>query len=391
MSISNEENFIRHDWVDIYDEASSAVSLLSDTRYSGHTQIGKGGLKTVYKVFDNHCDRWVAIARISNTSYTMGDSLDFIREIQLNSTLEHQNIIRIYDIGIDEDGPWFTMELLDGDTLSKYLKNSKPTTNERLNIFSKVCDALAAAHKADTLHLDLKPENIIIGELEKLTVYDWGLGEQDQILSLDNTSKHYIKGTPGFMAPEQLIPGTPTTKQTDVFGLAAILYFILTGKSPILGSNQEEKKANTLNTKFNSLEHPDIPKRLIPLLEKGLSPAPDDRFEDAHQLNTEIKHYIEGHATQVENASPLMLVKLFIQRNKTASFIALLGFAALLLTSSFYIFSINNSQKRTQAALDESLLAKQSAEEERKEAKASQLVSEPVSYTHLTLPTICSV
>ena len=375
MDISNDADFIRHDWVDIYDESSSAVSLLSDIRYSGHTPIGEGGLKKVYKAFDNHCDRWVAIARISGTSYTMGDSLDFIREIQLNSTLEHQNIIRIYDIGIDEDGPWFTMELLDGDTLSKYLTKSTPTTNERLNIFSKICDALAAAHKADTLHLDLKPENIIIGELEKLTVYDWGLGEQ-QTLSLENSSDHYIKGTPGFMAPEQLVPGSPTTKQTDVFGLAALLYFILTGKSPIAGTTQDEKKANTLSTKLNSLDHLSIPKRLIPLLKKGLSAQPSDRFENAHQLNTEIKQYIEGHATEVENASPLMLVKLFIQRNKTASFISLLAFAALLLTSSFYILSLNNSQKLTQSALNESLLAKKAAELKRKEAESSQLIAE---------------
>jgi len=179
-----------------------------DDRYSGFTEIARGGMKRIYKVFDSKINRYVAYAKLHpNSPRELHDP--FVREARLTALLEHPNIISVHDIGItDEDTPYFTMELKPGQSLAKLVSENmkeerggmnKPedkalsqdkssdfifhtssfrnSVNQLLEMFLKVCDAISYAHSKNVIHLDLKPDNVQIGEFGEVIVCDWGLGK----------------------------------------------------------------------------------------------------------------------------------------------------------------------------------------------------------------------
>ena len=168
----------------------------------------------------------------------------FLKEARLTAALQHPNIIPLYDLGLKSTQPWFTMKLVSGTTLDKTLENLKRNRsvelsdlNERLDAFMKICDAVAYAHSRGVLHLDIKPDNIQISEYGDILLCDWGLAKvmasvcDEELLEcytfnpkgLDLTIDGLIKGTPGFMAPEQtrLIKGK-SGEYTDIFFLWAV-------------------------------------------------------------------------------------------------------------------------------------------------------------------------
>ena len=177
--------------------------------------------------------------------------------------LEHPNIISIHDIGLNDDGkPYFTMDLKTGDSLEDILKNLYSgnqkylqfyTLEELLLIFLKIYDAVAYAHSKNILHLDLKPANIQVGDFGEVLVCDWGLGkiqsqndtENFEELLLDAgvlnavTSQNDVVGTPGFMAPEQVIKDGDISPLTDIYALGCILYSIITYQRPLNGETED--------------------------------------------------------------------------------------------------------------------------------------------------------
>jgi len=376
-SPKSDRQVLNHALSDLYDESLSPISLLPDERYTDQTLIAKGGLKEISKVYDNHCNRYIALARLKSNNRSMGETLDFIREIQLTSLLEHPSIIRIYDLGIDDRGPWFSMELLSGTTVTEYLeKKPELSISERVQIFSQICDAISSAHEQDTLHLDIKPDNIIIGEHGKITIYDWGMGYSSLNHDDLQIKKTHYKGTLGFMAPEQLIPDVKETKASDVYGLGSLLYYLLTNQAPIRGKTNDDLKKNTLLNRPGPLDLKSIPPRLTPLLEKTLAGKPEDRYQDAISLNSEIKSYIRGHATRVENPSSLTLAKLFIQRNKAACALSAIFTTLFLSGAGAYFFTLKQSNTKIANALTTSELAETDAKKARSKAEAARQTAE---------------
>lgn len=150
---------------DFYDAELNTSDLLSPERYQHRELISTGGVKEVYSVTDTHCARDIAVATIKNDVFNLRQAMDFIREIQITSGFEHPNIIRVYDVGIENGRPWFTMELSSEKTLEDFIKSgSGLSLPERLEIFIQLCDAVHYAHERDVLHLDLKPANIALGQ-----------------------------------------------------------------------------------------------------------------------------------------------------------------------------------------------------------------------------------
>ena len=224
-------------------------SLSQETwRYQGESLIARGGMKSIYKAYDPKTSRYIAIAKLHEAS---PEELfePFLREARLTSFLEHPNIISIYDIGLDEESlPFFTMELKTGEGFDKIIKKehlksedalSADSLRSLLNIFLKICEAMAYAHSKNVLHLDLKPENIQVGHYGEVLLCDWGLGkifgsedkaDFDQLLLnpdlINNmTLNGELKGTPGYMAPEQIKGQSELkTKQADIYALGSILY-----------------------------------------------------------------------------------------------------------------------------------------------------------------------
>ena len=176
-----------------------------EQEYKDFEELARGGMKRVYKVMDCKLNRYVAYAKLHpNSPRELHDP--FIREARLTALLEHPNIISVHDIGVnDEDTPFFTMELKVGQTLAATIKAnpgiSRPGTNSfstLLESFVKVCDAISYAHSKNVLHLDIKPENIQVGEFGEVIVCDWGLAQN----FANKINAEMLTGTPLFVGED---------------------------------------------------------------------------------------------------------------------------------------------------------------------------------------------
>ena len=207
-------------------------------------EIARGGMKTIYSVFDRRTDRVLAMAKLNGKNESL-DIEAFLKEARLTARLDHPNIIKVHDIDIDESGePFFTMDLKTGLSLDEYIIQTEPNLQESLLIFLKICDALSYAHSKGVLHLDIKPSNIQIGEFGEVMVCDWGLAvvvdsqafmiENDVGLEYLSSKKQgsTIKGTPGFMSPEQ-IKNEEVTESDVVRQLSFLLLQHFTNTSPL--------------------------------------------------------------------------------------------------------------------------------------------------------------
>ncbi|MGJ8672664.1 serine/threonine-protein kinase [Rubritalea sp.] len=373
---------LSREFIDFYDDIDTPIDLLSETRYIDREFIAEGAVKNVYKVYDSHCSRSVALALIKDNIFSLEQSVDFIREVQTTATLEHPNIIRIYDIGLKDGKPWFTMEYLSGRNLEEYLCTG-PTHSlfERLDIFRQLCDAVAYAHSHDILHLDLKPQNVNVGEYRQIKLCDWGISSSISEHSLGDlnraqTTHGYIKGSPGYMAPEQTLADYKKHPTADIYGLGSMLYFLLTGSAPVDGSTPEELLKNTQSNKLNTLDHPSIPARLITVLSKALDTDPKNRYESAAELKTEIENFQSGYALEAESSSFPTQLKLFIRRNKTPSLVV--GCLLVLLTAftTYYISEITLEKNKTQVALTEVEHQRLKSEQAKEEAEDAKSIAE---------------
>ena len=318
------------------DERYPSYALLSsiDQRYHSHELLGRGALKEVYKCYDEHSQRWVALARLRQEHDISHYEL-FIQEAWLTASLNHPNIIKIHDVGLNaEECPYFTMDLKSNQTLATVCEQGCDL-RALLEIFIKVCDAISYAHGQSTLHLDLKPDNIQCDAYGQVLVCDWGLGKlahhqtgeislEQRMLGLHNTLYGAIKGTPGFMAPEQVIPDASKDERTDVYALGAILYYLLTGEAPWQGLTVEDSLEATLHREItpphllSSARGVSPPASLSAVVLKAMHKVPDLRYASVEALKTEIYHYLGEKATIAERANFFRRSALYVKRHRRA-------------------------------------------------------------------------
>ncbi|MCH2207125.1 MAG: protein kinase [Lentisphaerales bacterium] len=356
---------------DLEDASAHSLPLYSSLkeqgkRYKNEELIARGGMKDILKVFDEKTGRPIAMARL------LVDAPEelyepFLREARLTALLDHPNIISIFDIGLDESqSPYFTMELKTGKGLDKMIIDTHQNTeishlnesNGLLEVFIKICDAIAYAHSHDILHLDLKPENIQVGKYGEVIVCDWGLGkvvgkkeddiEFDQLLLnpdlLNNmTLIGEIKGTPGFMAPEQVQKGGVKTPQTDIYALGSILCLLLSGHTAIEGNT--ETILNRTVTGDLSIQLPaDLPSSLNAVIRKAMKLLPEERYQSVAALRHDVHRYLTGYATEAENAGNLKQLSLLYKRNKVLCLLSCTFLILATLGTLLFINSLNNSR-----------------------------------------------
>ncbi|MDD7984742.1 serine/threonine-protein kinase [Lentisphaera marina] len=345
--------------------------------------LDQGGMKKIYRAKDLKAERIIALARLKRDSNA--ETIEqFLREARLTASLQHPNIITIYDVGIDEHkSPYFTMELLEGQTLKKYLKQNKQKDLD-FDIFLKICDAISYAHSHSILHLDLKPENIYIGSFGQVTVCDWGIArllQQDEEAEVQaeaqtqldpNIINHMtlqgqIKGTPGYMAPEQAHAYETKDERTDIYALGGILYFLLTQEAPIQGHEITTLIEKTKSATVQEIDPKNnTPRALKAILKKCLHPKPDQRYTSVNSLKLDIHKYQKGFATLAEDASFWVHLQLLIRRQyKTLSLIL---FILLIIA-----FIASQSLQRIREERNLAIKAKQTALQERQKAEQNLL------------------
>jgi serine/threonine protein kinase len=328
-----------------------------EERYEDSGEVDKGGMKSILSSTDKMTLRQVAKAKIRDLKPE--NSERFIKEARLTASLEHPNIIPIYDLGLDGNEPFFTMKMVEGENLSDLIltlrKNSSEYSRQDLmQIFLKICDAIAYAHYKKVIHLDLKPANIRLGQFGEVIVCDWGLakiigddGLEGDTVSLDPniyndaTLDGIVKGSPGYLAPEQVSKkyGSKDEK-TDIYALGGILYSLLTFRPPIDTKNLEQCLKDTVagNIIDPLTLNSKVPQSLAAVAMKSLSVDKNERYSSVIELRTEINRWLSGFATDAEDARVLTSLWLLVKRHKmVCSLILVIIFVTVALNVQIFI------------------------------------------------------
>jgi eukaryotic-like serine/threonine-protein kinase len=290
-------------------------------RYVLRRLIGSGGVGEVHLCHDHQIGRDVAIKMLQageDGSAGSDARTRFVREARVQGQLEHPAVVPVYDMGLTPDGvEFFTMKRIAGRTLQEILRGVRKGTpeivreysrNKRLGVFRHVCLAVDYAHARGVLHRDLKPSNIMVGHFGEVHLLDWGLAkvqEADQgairtgMSEEAETMAGQVLGTPGYMAPEQLMAHPDVDTRADVYALGAILFEILTLERLHEGTTTSELVRSTQvgADARPSVRFPerDVPPELEALCVKATSLDPDQREVSARDLAEGVEQFLEGH------------------------------------------------------------------------------------------------
>lgn len=258
-------------------------------------ELGSGGMGVVYKARQEGLNRTVALKMVRSGFLASERELQrFQNEAEAIALLDHTNIVPIYEVGQCGGQRYFSMKLITGGSLSSQLDDFRTCPRAIARLIITIAHAVHHAHLRGILHCDLKPANILIDEDGRPHVTDFGLAKRvDLEASLTGTNS--IMGTPPYMAPEQAAgQRTNFTTATDVYGLGAVLYALLTGRAPFVEQsvletlNQVRERNPDLPSKYN----PDVPQDLETICLKCLEKDPQRRYESAQDLADDLERWL---------------------------------------------------------------------------------------------------
>lgn len=276
-------------------------------RYVVLQRVGAGAVGVVFAAYDPELDRRVAIKLLQPRrsdaleSSTMRSRL--LREAQALARLSHPNVVTIHDVGTFEKRVYIAMEFVEGVTLRAWLDEKTRSRGEVLWVFRQAGRGLAAAHQADLVHRDFKPENVIIASDGRVKVLDFGLARAVEAaqprpptapmapvdvvaspgLSVDLTRTGGVLGTPAYMSPEQHV-GLDVTARSDQFSFCVALYEALYGERPFAGESLASLALAVTGNEIRPATRSDVPAWLRRVLLRGLASDPEHRFADMQAL-----------------------------------------------------------------------------------------------------------
>jgi len=285
--------------------------------YEPLAEIGRGGMGVVYRARQISLDRPVAVKMILRGALASGSDIARFRvEAESAARISHPNIVPVYEVGERDGQPYFSMQLVEGTTLSQKLADGPLTPRDAASLLAPVCRAVAEAHRNGVLHRDLKPSNILIDPTGRPFVTDFGLAkrmtptgdsERDdhsgEHMSLTDTGAAI--GTPSYMAPEQAAGQRGEIgPATDVYSLGSILYAMLTVRPPF-------QAASPVDTILMVLEQEPVPPRVLnpqadPDLEmvalKCLQKPTDLRYADAAELADDLEAWLRNEPVSARSS-----------------------------------------------------------------------------------------
>ncbi|MFL5350731.1 MAG: protein kinase domain-containing protein [Hyalangium sp.] len=274
-----------------------------DRRFEIIQELGAGGMGWVLRAWDAQLQRVVALKFLLPHKERTDQAL---REARLIARLDHENIVRIFDVAEWQRAPgepripFLVMECLEGESLAQLLRREPPDLRRTLEIMSAVAAGLAHAHEHHIVHRDLKPSNVFITRRGPVKLLDFGLA---YLTEASPSSMPYLPlaGTPPYMAPEQW-RGEALDERTDLWAAGVMLYKLLTGEQPYPSSSVEELRERVLSPEPVPLlreHHPELPWELESLLAVALAKEPHKRLLSAAELREELceleEHLRLGH------------------------------------------------------------------------------------------------
>jgi Tol biopolymer transport system component len=264
-------------------EAAAAGMPDLGSRYRLDLELGRGGMGRVFAGRDLKLDREVAIKILIPGSHHDEELLRFEQEARAAGSLNHPNVLAVYDIGSWQGGPYIVSERLKGTTLRQRLPGKPLSLKRALDYAVQLAQGLAAAHERGVVHRDLKPENLFITEEGRLKILDFGIAKlvRPQAARTPRaTETGTILGTVGYMSPEQ-VRGEPADHRSDLFSAGVVLHEMLSGTQPFERGSAAETSAAIL-----SEEPPDlpVPPQLDRIVRRCLEKDPGHRYQSAKDL-----------------------------------------------------------------------------------------------------------
>ncbi len=336
------------------------------TRLAGcdlYEEIGRGGMGVVYRGKQRALDRIVAVKVMLRASFASPDErLRFHREAQAAARLRHPGIVGILDVGEDDGVPWFSMDHISGRNLDQRVREQPMTAWEAASCVRKIAAALRHAHDNGVLHRDVKPSNILLDPAGEPLISDFGIARLT-VGHSELTRTGQSLGSPGYAAPELALAGNADFR-TDVYGLGALLYHLLTGRPPFQGPTADAilMQLRESDPPPPARLNPSVPRDLETICLKCLEKNPDARYPTAAAVGDELARFLENQPIHAKPPGPLGKFWRWARRHPGMA--AMLGAIILLVSSiiggSLAVASHQAGMEHRSSLIAEARVARQS-------------------------------
>ncbi|MCB9882174.1 MAG: protein kinase [Planctomycetes bacterium] len=321
----------------------SLLKTLELPRYRILEVIGRGGMSVVCKAEQTDLHRHVALKLVFSFGATEEFLARLTREGELLARIDHPGVVRVIESGrarlADFEIPFLALELVqDGRPLTTYAADEQLDVRQRCELMHKVCEAVAAGHRANVIHRDLKPTNLLVDGDARVRVIDFGIGrvldEEEQRSGVTRTGQ--VLGTVRYMSPEQLAGGSRRLDaRTDVWSLGLVAFELLTREHPF-GMTTETSPASvahriaTQEPRSLASYGKHLRGDLDILVQRCLAKDPNDRYRDAGELAGEFARFLAGQPIEARREHRLYLLRKTVRRHRLLLIILGIGFAAAL-------------------------------------------------------------
>jgi tRNA A-37 threonylcarbamoyl transferase component Bud32/Tol biopolymer transport system component len=311
----------------------SLRAALAD-RYAIERELGQGGMATVYLAHDLKHDRPVAIKVLKPELAAVLGAERFIQEIKTTAALSHPHILPLFDSGSADGQLYYVMPYIEGETVREKLnRETQFGIDEAVKITTEVADALDYAHRHGVIHRDIKPENILLHDGRPM-VMDFGIALAVSAAAGGRMTETGLSlGTPHYMSPEQATADKTITNRSDIYSLGAVLYEMLAGNPPHIGSSAQQiiMKIIAEPTQAVTVFRRSVPANVAAAVQKALEKLPADRFETANELGAALADPHFTTATTAGNADTARGFRRWIRNPWSVGSVAVTTLVAMAL------------------------------------------------------------
>jgi hypothetical protein len=275
-------------------------------RYKIKSELGRGGMATVYRAHDPSSNREVAIKVLPTEMLrNLVTRARFKRELKLVASLEHPAIVPVYDVGEDDDQPFFVMRYMSGGSLAAMIKKERFSLSDAAVIIERLASALDHAHSKGIIHRDIKPDNVLFDAGNHPYLSDFGVAKFTE--TAVSATGHDVMGTPAYISPEQA-RGENVDHRADIYGLGAILYEMLTGKRPYPGDTVIGVAVQHLNDPIPDIlkVRPDLPVEVDAIIKTAMAKDKQKRYNTALELSLALNKATFGEERTIPNLATMV-------------------------------------------------------------------------------------